>query len=283
MFIALLNIPTVLNVAAGATAVVQPDPTGTYFGIRLFYTRAGVAATAAQIASDISMIRVNLNGTTQWQLTGAELQMINAFRGLNVQNGEIPLWFHEPYRKAESQQDLRSWGMVGIDTFTIEVDIASGAVTPGLTALRYWLPTPTVMGEIRKFKRQTIPITATGDTTVNTLPRNDRQLNFHCNSSVITNWKVKINNIEYYNHAPVRLHDLMQEYGMVPQTGWSHLAFDFRNRGSLFTEGAEPFVLTNSNGRGVFPPTTLLPWEQTFTMSAATSFNLVRELSGPRD
>lgn len=290
MFAALLPVPTVLNVAAGGTASIQPDPVGTYFGLRLYYTRSGTAATVAQIASDISKIRVLLNGTTQWELTGAELQAVNAFRGISPADGEIPLWFHEPYRKSELAQDFRSWGMVGIDTFTVEVDIASGATSPGLTCLRYWLPQPTVMGEIRKFKRQTIPITATGDTTISTLPRNDRQLIFHCNSSNITNWKVKTNNFELYNHSPTRLHNLAKEYGYTAQSGWSHMAFDFRNRGDIARPGAwidsaDPFVPRDPAMpyKDTWPLREYLPWEQTFTLSSATSFTLVREVSGLRE
>lgn len=289
MFATLTPVPTVLNVAASSTATIQVDPVGTYFGLRIYYTRSGVAATVAEIAADIAKIRVNLNGTTQWELTGAELQMQNAWRGISPANGEIPLWFHEPTRKEERVQDFRSWGMVGVDTFTVEIDLAASASTPAITCLRYWIPNPTVMGEIRKFKRQTVAIAATGDTVINTLPRNDRVLSMHCNSTVITNWKVKLNNFEMYNHAPVRLHNLAKEYGFTAQTGWSHLSFDFRNRGDVsggtWIESADPFLARDPKNpyAATWPLSGYLPWEQTFTMSAATSFTLVRELSGLRE
>lgn len=292
MFPVLGPVPTILNVGAGKTATIQVDPVGTYFGLRIYYQVNSVTltgATSTQIAADISKIRVNLNGTTQWELAGSELQAMNAWRGLSVQTGEIPLWFHEPYRKADPIQDMRSWGMIGIDTFTVEIDIASTAASPALSCLRYWLPTPTAMGEIRKFKRQTIAIAATGDTTINTLPRNDRVLGLHCVSTDITNWKVKLNNFELYNHAPLRMHNLAKEYGYTPQTGYSHLAFDFRSRGDIlrgsYIDSADPFVPRDPANpyKGSWPVSAYLPWEQTFTMGAANSFTMVRELSGPRE
>lgn len=284
MFIPFLPVPQVLNGStAGVTAVVTPDPTGTYFGLRLFYTRGGAAATPAQIASDITQVRVILNGTMQWQLNGSELQAINSFRGINPANGEIPLWFHEPYRKDQAVQDFRSWGMVGIDNFSVEVDINGAAPTPVLTATRLWTPVPSVMGEIRKFRRVVVPITIIGDNTITTLPRNDRLLNFHCNTAIITNWRVKVNNIEQYNHAPSRLANLFAEYGMTAQAGWQHLAFDYRNRGTRYVESLDPFLPAKSDGSQTFPPSVLLPLEMIFTTSAATAFNAVRELSGPRD
>lgn len=282
MFIPFLNVPQVINgTTAGVTAQIQPDPFGTYFGLRLYYKRGGAAATPAQIASDLTEIRVLLNGTIQWQLTGAQLQMVNAVRGISPDNGEVPLWFMEPYRKTEQVQDRRSWGMVGIDQFTVEVDIAAGAVTPVLTAAKLWTPIPSVMGEIRKFKRVTVPISVTGDNTVSTLPRNDRILNLHCNTTILTNVKVKLNNNEQYNIDPARIHSLAKEFGYVPQTGWQHLAFDYRRRGAMFVESLDAFL--DKDGKAIFPALTLLPLDITFTTSAATPFTMIRELSGPRD
>jgi hypothetical protein len=278
----LLPVPQVLNgTTAGATAQIMPDPIGTYFGLRMYYTRGGAAATTGQIASDITMIRVNLNGTTQWMMSGAQLQAINSYRGINPDAGEIPLWFHEPYRKAQGNQDFRSWGMIGIDNFTVEVDISGAAPTPVLTCARYWTQIPSVMGEIRKFKPATVPITVAGDNTITTLPRNDRILNLHCNTSIITNWDVKVNNTQLYNHAPGRLHSLFKEYGMTAQAGWQHLAFDYRNRGVGGTESLDPFL--DSKGGVSFPPVTLLGLDIKLTTNAATPFTLIRELSGPRD
>lgn len=277
-----LPVPQVLGgTTAGGTATITPDPTGSYFGLRLYYTRGGAAATTGQIASDILAIRVNLNGTTQWQLTGAQLQAINAFRGISPDAGEIPLWFHEPYRKAQNVQDFRTWGMVGIDNFTVEVDISGSAPTPVLTASRYWTPIPSVMGEIRKFKPVTVPISVAGDNTLTTLPRNDRILNLHCNTAIITNMKVKLNSVEQYNIAPGRLHSLAKEYGMVPQSGWQHLSFDYRNRGALGVESLDPFL--DSKGGVSFPYSVLLALDITLTTNAATPFTMIRELSGPRD
>lgn len=276
----LLPVSSVINVAAGSTATIRPEPNGTYFGLLLYVTTtAGAAASQANIASWITNVRVLLEDVVQWELSGAQLQAINKVRdGLTMPAGELPIWFTEPFRKSEGALDMKAWGMVGIQNFTVEVTIDAGATAPGLTCLRYWTPTPTRMGEIRKFKRNVVQVAATGELSYTLFPRNDRYLALHCASGTdITNFKVKINEIEQINTSPTRMHNLMGQWGLSSQSGYQHLMFDHRNR---ILETAEPFIL---NQGSQFPIVTQLPWEVTFTMGAANSFTVIREVVGPRD
>lgn len=270
----LVPVTQVKNVAAGATANIELEPVGTYHEIRLRYTANSVLANAATIAADILAVRVRLDGTAQWDLTGAQLQAMNAMRGIAHQDGEIPLYFSEStFRKLEQGADYRSWGMQGVSQFDIEVEIAGGATTPKLEAFAVRDPLSRPNGEIRKFKRGNVQVAATGEITVNTFPRNDRYAAIHCVSSNITKFQVKVNDVEHIRAAPAVIHAEMKEHALVPQSGYSHLQFDRRNR---TLEMLEPFVV--NNGQKV-----LLPFEVTFTMGSAASFNVVRELLGPRD
>lgn len=275
----ILPVSSVINVAAGSTATIRPEPNGTYFGLLLYVTTtAGAAATQANIASWITNVRVLLEDVVQWELTGAQLQAVNKVRdGRTMPAGELPIYFTEPFRKSEGALDMKAWGMVGIQNFTVEVTIDAAATDVGLTCLRYWTPTPTRMGEIRKFKRNVVQVSGTGDLSYTLFPRNDRYLALHCASTDISNFKVKINEIEQINCTPTRLHNIMGQWGLSSQTGYSHLMFDHRNR---ILETAEPFILSE-NSR--FPIQTQLPWEIVFTMSAANNFTVVREVMGPRD
>lgn len=267
-------VTQVKNVAAGSTANIDLEPVGTYSEIRLHYKADGVAANAATIAADISAIRVRLDGTAQWDLTGEQLQAMNALRGIAHQDGVIPLYFAEStFRKLEQGADYRAWGMGGVSQFDIEVEIHADADTPELTAYAVRDPFSRPTGEIRKFKRGNVQVAGTGEVTVNTFPRNDRYAGIHCKSTAISRFQVKVADVEHVRAAPSVIHAEMTEHGLVPQTGWSHLMFDRRNRA---IEMMEPFVV--QNGKKV-----LLPFETTFTMSSGTSFNLVRELLGPRD
>jgi hypothetical protein len=193
----------------------------------------------------------------------------------------LTLYFQEPYRLNEIAADSRAWGMYGISQFTIEVDIAATAVSPVLKAFRLWTPTPSAMGEIRKLRPQVIQVSATGDLSFTQFPRNDRILGLHCNSTNISAWRVKVNEIEQINTTPTRYHNYITENGLVPQTGWAHLLFDARNR---VLECLDPGILEDSGPRaGRLPYKSLLPFETVFTMSSATSFTVIRELLGPRD
>jgi len=273
----LTPVNTVLNVAAGGTATIQVDPTGTFYGLRPYYTRTGVAATPAEIASDIKQVRVYLDSNTQWELTGAQLQAINKAHGINPSDGEIPLWFTEPWRTTEAAEDLKAWGMLGISQFSVEIDIDAAATNPGLTCLQYKTPNPAQLGEIRKFKRQTVQVSGTGDLVIPNLTRNERQLALHCNTTNISNIKVKVAEIEQLNMSPTRLHSIAAEQGYIPQTGWTHIAFDHRNR---ILESLDPFILQQN---GTFPPRAPLAWDVTLNMSVAANFVMVKELMGPRD
>ncbi|TAL03670.1 MAG: hypothetical protein EPO08_03510, partial [Rhodospirillaceae bacterium] len=88
-------VANVQNVAISSTATITPEPNGTYYGLRLRYQRtSGTDATQAQIAADITGIRLIVDGVQQWNLTGAQLQMLNAFRNYSniaVAAGEIPI------------------------------------------------------------------------------------------------------------------------------------------------------------------------------------------------
>lgn len=267
-------VTQVKNVAAGSTANIDLEPVGTYSEIRLHYMADGSAANAATIAADIKAIRVRLDGTAQWDLTGAQLQTINAMRGIAHQDGVIPLYFAEsPFRKLEQGADYRAWGMQGVSQFDIEVEIDASADTPVLSAYAVRDPFSRPTGEIRKFKRGNVQVAGTGEVTVNTFPRNDRYAAIHCQSSNISRFQVKVNDVEHLRAPPAVIHAEMKEHGLLPQSGYSHLMFDRRNRA---LEMLEPYVVQNSKK-------VLLPFEVTFTMSSAASFNLVRELLGPRD
>lgn len=278
-------VANVQNVAISSTATITPEPNGTYYGLRLRYQRtSGTDATQAQIAADITGIRLIVDGVQQWNLTGAQLQMLNAFRNYSniaVAAGEIPIYFSEPYRVNEQAADGRSWGMNGVSTFTVEVDIAATAVTPVLKAWRLWTPFPSTMGEIRKIRPQVIQVSGTGDLSVTNFVRNDRILAFHCNSTNIANLRVKINEVEQLNTIPLEYHNMIAENGLTPQAGWTHLAFDARNR---ILEAADPGILQNSGpNAGRLPYVGFLPFEVIFNMSAAANFTVVREVLGPRD
>lgn len=269
-------VTQVKNVAAGSTANIDLEPVGTYSEIRIHYTTGSTAtlANAATVIADFAAVRVRLDGTAQWDLTGEQLLAMNALRGITFQDGVIPLYFAEsPFRKLEQGADYRAWGMEGVSQFDIEIELASGASVPAITCYAVRDPISRPTGEIRKFKRGNVQVAGTGEVTVNTFPRNDRYAGIHCKSTNISRFQTKVADVEHLRATPAALHAEMADHGLVPQTGWSHLMFDRRNRA---LEMLEPYVVRD--GRKI-----LLPFENTFTMSSGTSFNLVRELLGPRD
>lgn len=273
----LLPVPNVINVAAGGTAIIRPEVQGTYFGLRIVYRRGGALATTGQIASDIKQIRVILNDKNQWELTGAQLQMINATHRILPDAGHIPLHFSAPNKITEGAQDITAWGMQGIKNFRVEVDIDAAAPTPAITCLAYWTNSQSAIGEIIKFKRETFNVAGAQDVVMNDLTKEERQIALHFNSALITNLKTKIDNNELINAPTADFHSMIKEWGYVPQTGWTHLAFAHRDR---VLEAAQPFILKPD---GTFPIQGHLPYQVTLSFSGLASVTMVKELMGPPD
>lgn len=134
-------------------------------------TNAG-GATEANMATYFTEIRVNLEGTTQRRMSAQQLFDLNRQKGKTptvatgtTVPGHMTLMFSEPQRKGIVEREATCWGMSGVNSFQIEIDIAAGVT--GLV-LKAWALIDDVdeppMG-IVKWKREIIQVSATGDLT----------------------------------------------------------------------------------------------------------------------
>lgn len=122
------KLPPFQNVAANQTAVLPEIPQGmVYEGILL---QLGGTFTKAQITG----IRIWLGGKKIWDITGADLDSINAYNKRTAVATFLPIWFANP-----NAPDMVSYMAGAIDTsvgysnFWMEVDIG-GATNPTLVA-----------------------------------------------------------------------------------------------------------------------------------------------------
>ncbi|MBC7286222.1 major capsid protein P2 [Hoeflea sp.] len=274
IFPRLRPLPNFNAVAAGATATLDLPTDGVYYAVDLLYSRGATAATEAQMISDLLEVRVNINGVTQRKLSAGQIIALNKFRGQPINSGVLTLYFALPWRPNAAEEDALAWGMADVSTFQIEVDIEGTVTTPVLKAQAYKLPVSANMGPIIKQRRFVVPVGATGLINFTTLPRDDSYLALHAVSANISDIEVIVDGEQMIKSSIANLHAGQEVYGLVPQSGYTHLAFDRRNRNSdLLT------MTRQRNGQNV----RVSDFQLDFMMTSATSFTLITEQVGTRD
>lgn len=162
------------GVAAGATATVNlPVGPRRYHEITLGYkTATAGGATEATMGSEITEVRMNLDGVTQRRFSPAQLFNMNRQKGKVLTAsastaipGYLTMFLAEPERKSIAQREATCWGMRGVGSFQIEIDIAAGASSPVMSGYALIDDIDEAPNGIVKWKRETIQVSATGDLT----------------------------------------------------------------------------------------------------------------------
>lgn len=123
-----LKLPSFENVVASSTAVLPRLPRGNLYNAIVF--ELGGTFTQAQMSN----IRINVNGKTVWNITGANLDSINTYDRLKDTSTFLACWFSDP--TIQGQVDSQLGGLDtsrGVDEFGVEVDIGA-ATSPTLKA-----------------------------------------------------------------------------------------------------------------------------------------------------
>lgn len=269
-------------VGAGQTATLDlPVGDLVYHELRLAYmTSTAGGPTQANVEAEITKIRLKVNGKTQVELSAAQLIDINALYGKPFNTGaaaaaaQLPIFLAPLGRKLRSAQgeDALAWGTADVSTFQVEVDIDSGATSPVLSAKVVVDRVRRPMGPIVKFRPFTVPVSATGITTVTSFPRNDDYYALHCFSSDIDDVEVKVDQEEMFKLTEQENDFLLQDNDFSsPVTGLFPVVFNFTQRVS------DSLKMRRADGR----PASELRVD--FNMAVAASFVAIAETVGLRD
>lgn len=130
----IIQNPTPDVVAAGSKTTFKVPVGATYLESFIEATVGGVAASAAQIRSDIEYVRVTINAKEKWNLSGAQLYAFDEFfrSGVIGATGVIPLFFRRPWMQTIANQDGPRYGTSDVESMTVEVKLAGGAAINGL-------------------------------------------------------------------------------------------------------------------------------------------------------
>lgn len=138
-----IKLSNLSGVAASGTTVLEvPLAFGRCHYILLEHGYSSGTNTVAAAATNISEIRVVVNGTVVRTISGTQLRDMNIANGtaydcLGVPNTSpgvsFPIFFAEPWRKDAKDQDALAWPSAAMNSFKIEVALGA-ASTPTLVA-----------------------------------------------------------------------------------------------------------------------------------------------------
>lgn len=224
-----LQLRNVQNVAASKTALIDLPIGPRYQYIVIEHGYAAGTNTIAGAATNVSEIRIKVNGRVQRVYSGTQLRDLNLLNGtaydcLGVPNTapgvSFPLFFSEPWRKDARDQDALAWTTSKWSSFQIEIDLgAAGTPTLVASAVVDALQADGQEG-IVKVIRQQIPAAGTSF-DVSTLDRRDwlQQISFYPDSGgTRTTEKVtmRVNSNIVHELTFSANKALLTNYGMTP-------------------------------------------------------------------
>ncbi|NIT63654.1 MAG: hypothetical protein GWO39_07655 [Gammaproteobacteria bacterium] len=271
-----MPLPSAHAVAAGQTATFDLPTDRRYHKLDIVYgTSTAGGANQTNMEAEITEARVKINGRVQRVFSAAQLFDINALNGQSFNTGHLPIYLSEPWRRDPAGEDALAWGMANVDTFQIEVDIDSGATSPTLGGIAVIDNVQQPLRGIIKWRRQVVPVSATGIVTVSTLAKNAgsyaRLHAFEAAAGDISDVDIEVDQLTVYDLTDDQNTEALDDQGLSPQADVFHIIFDDTQRVQ------DALSMAKANGQPV------AELRLDFNMAAASSFTLLSEILGNPD
>jgi hypothetical protein len=82
-------------------------------------------------------VRLIVGSRTMREVSATHLLAIAKLNGITLVDGELPIFFSEPWRASVMAEEATSWPMFGQTSFTMQLDLTAG-VGPGLEIRAEW-------------------------------------------------------------------------------------------------------------------------------------------------
>jgi hypothetical protein len=278
----LITTPSPNAVGAGQTATLNLAVGDlVYHGLRLIYdTSTTGGPTQANMEAEINEIRIKVDGKTQRVFSAAELFLLYQQYGMSVDDGQIPIWFSEFWRRTVQGEDGLAWGTADVATLQVEVDIDSGASSPTLSARALVEENSRPIGPIVKWKKfSNFNPGSTGTFNVVDLPKSDDYFAFHVLETTdedIGKAVVKIDQEDVFDAGRATAETLYKDVGLTPQaTLFSIFPLPWERVGDTFR-----MRKPRGNGNGTRQVADL---RLDLTVDNAQTFDILTETVGPPD
>ena len=274
-------LPSFEGVAAGSTATLNVPRSGTYYQIDLEYRRGATLATEAQFASDITEIRLLIDGKTIRRHSAQDIIDLCKHYGVPFSAGYVHLFFWEPWADNAQSQEIFVLGTNNTRSITIEVDIAGGATSPALKAIAKKTAAPNDLGTIRKIRKFQVAVAGTGLLNYQTLPTQDSYKALHLKSTDIDDVEVIVNTAQVFKETADNMAAVLNSNPKLDHvTGFFHVDFDEACRLEDFLPMTNYIVYTE-NGQLVRKNDGAIgDFQLNINMNAANNFTLLAETIG---
>lgn len=212
-------MPSFQGVAAGQTATLRLPIGLTYHKLLVSYSGVTLA--------NMTEVRVVINGKAVQTYKGADqLNAINQYCGMQAASGTLVIDFERYKLLTRAARDVTVIGTganndpTPVTTLALEIDIASGASSPALSA-RAIQSAPTNLGTFIKTKQFNYAPSSAGEYQISDLPKGDLINKIYFNGGGnISQLEVHRNGYEEFNRKAAE-NNLVQSNGIRnPQTGW---------------------------------------------------------------
>ncbi len=225
------------GVAAGGTATARLPVGTTFLDVLIIATVAGVAATRAQVIASFNQVRFLVDGKEKVTLTGTQfVALVEFYETGSIGDTGLVWWpFQRPWMQEVANQLAPAYGMVGKDSFQIEIDLDAAASVDGLKLSRYTHPIAENLGSHIQVRRITPNFGATGDQFFDDLPKDPRErlyaMHIQCTVANLARIQIIADDAKIIDTTPAQIHQRYKyaTHRRTPQTGFVHL--DFCNRG----------------------------------------------------
>lgn len=270
-----INLPNFDNVSAGQKALNSLFIGPRYHSITLDYQESGLRVNKATMITAIEEIVVKINSVEQWRITPAQLFDIEASYDTEyiVDDGLIHLEFSNRRVTGQGQQEATAIGTLGVNTFELEVKIASGRIAPTLTAVAEVDDVSEAPGLIRKLSSKVYGITATGPfkESIRRRGASYRAVHFfETTDGDVDNVRFQYEGQEMYDQDPDVIASMLRKYGYTAASKQIVLPFD-RN---VIGDAAPSQV---NAGNGTLRDASM---ELTLQMGAAQNVTMVEDFYG---
>lgn len=228
----LIELPTIQNVAAGGTCVLNLPIGMTYDEVIFELTNV----TTAQMTN----YKLKVGSKTITDVASADvLEDQNKFYARPQAANTFTHWFYRPEVK-EDVRMLTSLGTLDLSAVTIEFKLDAGVVNPAIKAYAVQRA-PQVMGLVTKVREYPLAFATSGLQQIDNIPRGARITAVHLKKSDVSRVEFEINNgtgpAKIIEASKALLEVLQKQNMRVPQTAkYTHL--DFNLTGDL--AGAMP-------------------------------------------
>lgn len=279
----IIPLTSISGVAAGGTATIVMPTNVRYHSITFQYGCAnGGGPTEANCEAHLTQWRLNINSVTQRMVSTAHQFDINRTKGVTpdvgATAGYIPFFFSEPQRESTPMVEATAWGMRGVESFQIEVDIAAGATSPVLTG---WAIVDDVqeppMG-IVKLRREIIQVAAIGDLSYKMNTENGDSYQglyfFEGTAGDVNNLRLEWDGVKLFDLDENDVIPFRKWAGSTTVSGCFHVPLDMNNPAD-----AVPTVKRDASGGLI----RVQEFNATLNMGAAANVTLYREVIGAPD